>query len=147
MSGLIVVCDDFQRKVADILSTRPQTGAFRTLIILEDEGIAWIHQCSLAVGWWSSRARRDYLHGLNREPPLWAGLLHPVHLARLCDLSVERKTTLPETVPFDISDYFLHVGALTAEPYAHDRGDSGSRRGYSSIFVWGSARDPELEHD
>jgi len=127
--------EEFRRAIDDILSSLPQTGGFRTMVVLRDESVAWIHQCSLSVGWWSSSARQDYIDKFHTEPPLWSGLLHPVHLARLCDLSVERHMTLPCAVPFDISNYFVKAGAVIAKQF--DCGDGHSEPdGYSSIFIW-----------
>ncbi len=128
--------EEFRRAIGDILSSLPQTGGFRTMVVLRDEVVAWLHQFSLSVGWWSSRARQDYIDKFHTYPPLWSGLLHPAHLARLCDLSVEQNMPLPSDVPFNVFSYLLDVGAKKIEHY--EFGDELSvPAGYSSIFLWG----------
>lgn len=53
----------------------------------------------------------------------------------VCDLTTERDTLLPEGIPFDIPEYFRHVGAEKPTSHSQDAGNVQPQR-YSSIFQW-----------
>jgi hypothetical protein len=130
-------CDEYAGAIQQILATRPQTGMFKTLVVLQITGEAWIHRCSLAVGWWSSDAKRKYATRFYVDPPLWTGLVHPVHIAKLCDLASGRDRLLPEDRPFNISEYFRQAGSEKLIAHNHDT-EVVQQQGYSSIFQWSS---------
>lgn len=130
--------DEYAVAIQQILATQPQTGMFKTLVVLQITGEAWIHRCSLAVGWWSSDAKRKYATRFYVDPPLWTGLVHPVHVAKLCDLARGRSRLLPEDRPFNISEYFRQAGAeKKIITHNQDTVDVQQQR-YASIFQWSS---------
>lgn len=83
--------DQLNDEIAKILAQPPGKGSYKINAL-----DANTDSCSLATGLASNKLQSQYIKFFNRPLPAWATLEHPLHIAHLCDIAIQRQIELPE---------------------------------------------------